>query len=303
MKKIVLIVVVLVAVFVTFGIFSGLLLHRNDDNWGSFYIGDKDETATDINQSATLDADGLDRIVVDTVSSEVILYTVDGDDIEVTLSGVSYSRAGAIELVTDIRGDVAYIEVKYPNGNSYKTFRDFFRNFNFNDISSFRFDDGELEIGVPTSYNEQLSISTVSGNITDSGDDLPLDKIKISTVSGNATIDNFLCEDIDLDTVSGDFDIYMESINGSFNGVSGDLIISGEVLVEEFKFDSVSGDGSFIVEDEINLEIDFDSVSGDFKCDYPVIIGSQDFNSLNAKIGNGEGKLKVDTVSGDVSID
>lgn len=303
MKKVVIVALIMVAVFVTFGFFSGLLLHREggylfrENFWDA-----REETTETINQIATVNADDLDRIVLKTISSKVVIYTIEGDDIVVELSGISYSRNEAIKLETEVRGDVAYIEVKYPRINTYNDFWDFLRDFNLRDMSSNRFEQGNLRVGIPVSYMEQLTIDTVSGSIVDEGNTHLVDKIKINTVSGNANVDDFICEDIDLDTISGNFTIYMDSISGSSNSVSGDLNISGEEFIDEFDFDSVSGNADFRVEKELNLEIDFDSVSGDFNCDYAVKIQERDFNSLKATIGDGDGRLDADTTSGDVTI-
>jgi len=125
------------------------------------------------------------------------------------------------------------------------------------------------------------------------------------TVSGDVEAEG-LESDVDGATVSGSVFI---STTGVARGttVSGDLDIEmGSLDWHRLTFNTVSGDITLILPSDLDSEIDFESLSGDFRTDFDVevtrsrdkFIGSE----LEGRIGRGSSELSFHTVSGDVTL-
>lgn len=125
------------------------------------------------------------------------------------------------------------------------------------------------------------------------------------TVSGDVEAEG-LRSDVDASTVSG-------SIFVSTTGVARGSTVSGEVDVEmgsldwdRLEFKTVSGDITVRVPDGLDVDVDFESLSGDFSTDFEMdvrrrrdrFVGSE----VEGTIGSGRGHLRFRTVSGDVRL-
>lgn len=210
------------------------------------------------------------------------------------------------------------IEVKYPRDGHFV-------------------EDTVLDIDVPTGVT--LQIETVSADVT--VNDVDGELIQIETVSGNTEVSADPGH-LDLESVSGDIEIRttsdridMETVSGDIEGddLNGELkiaTVSGEVLIstqeaERAHFESVSGD----LELELNLatgaDIDIASLSGDvelaFKKGLSAEVTVSSFSgsirsdqgevksarhgpqkSLSFRTGDGSGRVRIESFSGDVRI-
>lgn len=111
-------------------------------------------------------------------------------------------------------------------------------------------------------------------------------------------------------TVSGDFEIKNNIVIDSFNfnSVSGDLEFNLNKNLKQSKINTVSGDILLQLDSEPNLELNFESATGEL--DFDTSLKTANISNFNADskldhhltLGNGFSKLNVETVSGDVEI-
>ncbi len=131
-----------------------------------------------------------------------------------------------------------------------------------------------------------LEVSTVSGDVEAN---VSTDKLTIGGVSSNITVKTDNIEFAKLSTVSGDTRLY------------GKLAKDGEI-----KLGNVSGDSHFYVKGELNARVDLDTGPGgdvvnQYSDDKPVssFIGSE---KLKFTAGNGDGLIRMSTVSGEIGL-
>jgi DUF4097 and DUF4098 domain-containing protein YvlB len=107
--------------------------------------------------------------------------------------------------------------------------------------------------------------------------------------------------------VSGD--VHITDVSGSVNASA----VSGEVQVEisrlegsdDMKFNTVSGDVSVTLPGSLDADVDMSSFSGSIKTDFAIEVRSERYgsrNSARAKLGEGTRRLKMSSVSGDLSL-
>lgn len=140
-----------------------------------------------------------------------------------------------------------------------------------------------------------LELDTVSGGVK--LENATLRDLKLDTVSGQIDIRNVTAAKVEIDTVSGDVSYQGNTGALEFSTVSGDLNMVTTSLPAILEIDSTSGRATLTGETEDGFILDFDSVSGDFECDYPV-------RKTNGTYicGNGIGDYEFDSVSGDLII-
>ena len=179
----------------------------------------------------------------------------------------------------------------------------------------------EMIISIPSEYEGEISLSTVSGKID--FQDMSPEKIDISTVSADISIDNTDCTEADFSSVSGLIS-YSDSIAESINAesVSGDIIlldidttdlkaknVSGDVIIESprktgnIDITTVSGDVIIETDNKAGFTMSFTTVSGDLKSGSDLVMKEFDGRNITAVSGNGEHSVKVSTISGKLRID
>ncbi len=71
------------------------------------------------------------------------------------------------------------------------------------------------------------------------------------------------------------------------------------------KFNTVSGDVSVMLPGSLDADVDMSSFSGSIKTDFAIEVRSERYGSRNTargKLGEGSRRLKMSTVSGDISL-
>jgi len=144
-----------------------------------------------------------------------------------------------------------------------------------------------------------LKINTASGDIevSDCSGDLAF-----QTVSGDVSAS--LSGNVQGQTVSGDIDIKAEKLGEiKINSTSGDIQFNG-LLSEDNKsaIATVSGDVSIGLTSGSSAMIEAGTVSGDIDCGLELAESRKSSRSLSGKLSDGQGSLKVKTVSGDIEI-
>ena len=206
------------------------------------------------------------QIRIGNVSGDVIVTGYDGDSIVVT--GTKKGRDRDQVEVEDRSGTANVdIGVRYPK--------------NCNCDASIRFD-----VQVPRSVKYDFDhISSVSGDV------------KVTGVTGR----------LNASAVSGDVHIVDVSGTVSASAVSGDVKVEITRLdgSDDMKFNTVSGDVSVMLPGNLDADVDMSSFSGSIKTDFPIEVRSERYgsrNSARAKLGDASRRLKMSSVSGDLSL-
>ncbi|HYV05129.1 MAG TPA: DUF4097 family beta strand repeat-containing protein, partial [Blastocatellia bacterium] len=142
-----------------------------------------------------------------------------------------------------------------------------------------------FEVQVPRSISYEENFGSVSGDVHVTG---VTGHLHASAVSGDVHIKD-VSGSVSATSVSGDVNVDIARIEGA----------------EDMKFTTVSGDVTLSLPASLDADVDMSSFSGSIKTDFPVEIRSEKFGSRNwarGKLGEGSRRLRISTVSGDVSL-
>lgn len=221
-------------------------------------------SAQDFQKSYRLASGG--QIHIGNISGDVIVTGYDGDSIIVKgiKKGRDSDKVEVEDKSTDGRVDVG---VHYPN--------------NCNCDASIQF-----EVQVPRSVSYVFDgISSVSGDVAISG---VTGRVRASAVSGDVRVRN-VSGSVSASAVSGDVEVAVDRLEGD----------------DDMKFSSVSGDVNVNLPTNLDADVDLSSFSGSIKTDFPIEVRTEKYGSRTSargKIGEGSARLKMSSVSGDLSL-
>lgn len=138
-------------------------------------------------------------------------------------------------------------------------------------------------------YCNKLTVDSVSAAI--GIESITAKDIEIVNVSGSCSFVDCQVSDFDADTVSGEVTYSGVAESLDFNTVSADCTAIFTNIPKSVEIDSVSGDTELVMPGEAGYRLEWDSASGDFRCDYSG--NSHTFGDLGCEI-------TADTVSGDM---
>ena len=281
--------------------------------------------ATPINQTRPLALDG--QVSIDNLKGRISVHTWAQPQVRIT-----GSLGKGVEKFT-VEGDAhsLKIKVKYPQNNGGGWF-----GWGNSDSKS---EPTTLEVMLPTGAS--VSVDSVSANVDVQGvagrklsiDNVSGDILVAASSPGEASFDNvsgdmtvrMTSAKVKIDNVSGDL-----NIQGSFTGdlnvdtVSGDVRMTGS-WVNQFELSTVSGDATLQVSPKANSTIKTDSVSGGLTLILPretsAQLHAETFSgsivspsghvvkeeygpgqTLDTRLGEGQGQIKLDTFSGDIKV-
>jgi DUF4097 and DUF4098 domain-containing protein YvlB len=220
--------------------------------------------AQDFQKTYRIGAGG--QIRIGNVSGDVIVTAYDGDAIIV--KGTKKGRDRDQVEIEDRSGTGNIdIGVHYPK--------------HCNCDANIRFD-----VQVPRSVNYDFDhISSVSGDVRVTG---VTGRLHASAVSGDVHITD-VSGSVSASAVSGDVSVEINRLDGS----------------DDMKFSTVSGDVSVMLPSSLAADVDISSFSGSIKTDFPVEVRAERYGSRNwarGKLGEGTRRLKMSSVSGDLSL-
>lgn len=130
-----------------------------------------------------------------------------------------------------------------------------------------------IEVYLPESYHENLTVTSTNGDIDFSGMSLDLSMLRVDNASGTVTLYNAAASDIHLSSTSGTLDL-------------------GNIQADQIRLETTSGS---VICAELNGNVTYTSTSGDI--DIKSAIGSGSYKANNS------GKLNVvySEVNGDLS--
>lgn len=221
-------------------------------------------SAQDFQKTYRINAGG--QIRIGNVSGDVIVTGYDGDSIVVT--GTKKGRDRDMIEIEDRSGTANVdVGVRYPKHCNCDT--------------SIRF-----EVQVPRSVKYDFDhIASVSGDVQVTG---VTGRLNASAVSGDVHIKD-VSGSVSASAVSGDVQVEINRLDGS----------------DDMKFNTVSGDVSVMLPGSLDADVDMSSFSGSIKTDFAIEVRSERYgsrNSARAKLGEGSRRLKMSSVSGDLSL-
>lgn len=296
-KTIKFIVLISAVIFLVFGILAAVLAARTDFttinkqiNSGTFRWGFGEDFT--VHTEENLKVEGITHITINTVSTDVVLYTSDSM-VDVVLDCTGYTTGAPVKLVTSTVGNTLNIKIEYPK------------------LRGLNIVDGSLQIGLPESYAGEIKINSVSsdtstqgllGNMlarfsvdTISGDAnvswAHIEELYYSSTSGDTLVQAEKIERVQIDTTSGTLEVRGISEDCTFvkaNSVSGKVILDYNELCKT-KVDTVSGNVILSIPEGTKIDLDFDSVSGD-------VDGNYNKNTSGVEV-------IINTVSGDLKFE
>jgi len=102
-------------------------------------------------------------------------------------------------------------------------------------------------------------------------------------------------------TTSGDVNVYGSIPSLKVKSISGDIEVQTDKLLK-ITVDSTSGDVDLLIPKNSSFELDFDSISGELINEFPTTISHQSDSSFKGRVGLGNGKIVVRTISGDLEV-
>ncbi|MEJ5165523.1 MAG: DUF4097 family beta strand repeat-containing protein [Thermoanaerobaculia bacterium] len=128
-------------------------------------------------------------------------------------------------------------------------------------------------------------------------------KLKIETVNGNVRVEN-ISSFIEAESVNGDIWIKEASGKGAFETVNGEIKIEIKEENPELKIESVNGNIFLKSTKKINAKYYLEVVNGKIKIVPSLMeIKSSSPKEMEGILGNGVGKLHIETVNGDITIE
>jgi DUF4097 and DUF4098 domain-containing protein YvlB len=161
-----------------------------------------------------------------------------------------------------------------------------------------------FEVKVPRRINYRFdSFSSVSGDVDVSG---VAGDLRAKSVSGNVVVKG-TAGNVSASSVSGNVEV--NEVAGTVSAKS----TSGNVQVEIVRLDqsgnmdftSVSGNVTVRVPATLDAEVDMSALSGDLRSDFPIQIEKKEYGpgrTARGRIGNGTGRVKMSSVSGNLSL-
>ncbi|MGB6595487.1 MAG: DUF4097 family beta strand repeat-containing protein [Candidatus Acidiferrum sp.] len=122
------------------------------------------------------------------------------------------------------------------------------------------------------------------------------------SVSGDVQVDNPGGR-VDADSSSGSIDVRGAIADVKAHSGAGHLSVQGNPSGNSFwELKTVSGSVHIAVPSNANFHFSAGAVSGEIRAQIPIVIEEQGKHSLRAHIGDGGGRVEINTVSGDIEV-
>jgi len=143
-------------------------------------------------------------------------------------------------------------------------------------------DTGSGGVALSNVKGRSLRVDAGSGSLTGEAIDVP--SLRLDLGSGRTRLSGVRAEDINLDSGSGSVDLSLES------------------TVKSVVIDAGSGSVTLGVPAALGAELDIDTGSGGIETDVPITVSRRSRDHLTGKIGDGSGRIRIDSGSGTVRI-
>lgn len=277
---------------------------------------------TPINQTRPLAADG--NVSIENIKGRIVVRTWAQPQVRIT----GTLGKGAEKLEIDGDGRDLSIEVKYPDrrngwGWNRNEMEPTILEITVPQKASLDIESVSAEVDVQQIAGRKLDVSSVSGNIVVTASSPG--EASFENVSGNTTL-RITTDNVSAESVSGDINM-QGGLSGrvSMETVSGNASLIAKTL-SKLQFSSVSGDADVQAALATNGVVTGETVSGTLRLSLPKTTSAQlsietfsgDINSpvgkvdreeygpgksLDARLGQGQGKIRLESFSGDVDLE
>jgi len=298
------------------GLFLVLILISGIIRGNNFFVsGNVDKTVANIRKQEEYDLQTTNQLMIELIASDLNIILTDDNELKV----IQYANK---ELENDKLFKVFTsdntIKIREEDSNNIFWWQN-------NNVSS------AYDIYLPKSYNKELTIRTISGEVIIDGD-LDLEQLQINSTSGNIESDNIKvvnefktktisgeiiltnieANKVTIETTSGDVELesvkadsYIHSISGNIDlglmygsldvaTTSGDIKLNNYDVKEDSKITSISGNVFITFVPDTNCEIQADSVTGNISLpNGSNHIGNIPFNKVIIKTTSGNINLSI----------
>lgn len=310
-------------------VLGGFAFFSRKKDTGNFKVIDntrkKSGFGYDIDSTGKVSTDGVDKITIRSVSSEVKIATHKSDQVNAHFYGnvIGFNKENMPYLEVEKKGNEALVRIVYPA----KTGLNITENT-------------KLDVVIPEDWNRNIEVISISGGISAdqlTGNDITLNttsgKIEISdidadgtisasSISGSCNIDKVISDNAKINTSSGDTvvgyleakDIKFKTISGhgklnvtvkkaELNSTSGNIDVDFTNGFEKISAKSISGRVKLGIPGTTEFTVDLKTISGGIDCqDFPMKISSSGKKELKGQVGSGGSEIDVSTTSGNIEI-
>jgi lia operon protein LiaG len=161
-------------------------------------------------------------------------------------------------------------------------------------------DVGSGSVGI-TDAQGDVSIDTGSGDVTLTG--IRGDNVNVDTGSGNVTGTRLGGTGLKIETGSGDVHLSAVSTpDARIETGSGTIELQVDATLRTFHGETGSGDVTIRAPGSLSAIVDLETSSGDISTDFDVAVTRREEDHIIGRIGDGRGKISIDTGSGDVRL-
>jgi hypothetical protein len=280
--------------------------------------------ATPINETRPLSPDG--QVHVENIKGRIVVRTWTNPQVRVT--GTLGKGVEKLEITGDSRS--LDIRVKYPNSRGGWNLwgRDDNRTEPTNlevmlpQRASVDIESVSAEVDVQQVAGRKLEVSSVSGNVVVtasspgeasfenvSGDTtlrITTPKVSAQSVSGDVRLQGGLNGDVELESVSGNIELGAKALNRlEVNTVSGDAILRTALQSGgQIKAETLSGELHLDMPAATSAKLHVETFSGDISSPSGKVDREEHGPgaSLDTTLGNGSGRINLESFSGDVRL-
>lgn len=169
------------------------------------------------------------------------------------------------------------------------------------DVSgSLEIDTGSGAVDVRT-VDGNLSVDTGSGAITIVR--MQGDRFSAETGSGSIDGSGITAQSVSAETGSGNVELRgLAATRASVETGSGDVTLSMMRATDVLTIETGSGDVEIQVPGDLSAQIDFETGNGQIETDFPITIRRHSRDHVRGQIGDGAGRIQIETGSGDVRL-
>ena len=162
-------------------------------------------------------------------------------------------------------------------------------------------DVGSGGLDVRDVIGDEIFLETGSGGVTAQG--LTGRKIKLDTGSGGLTGGSITADELNADVGSGS--IRLDNVKVSrakFDAGSGGINVSLTGPIKSLDVDAGSGGVTISLPATLGAEVDIETGSGGIDTDFPVQVSRMERHHLRGRIGDGSGRIHIESGSGAVRL-
>ncbi|QPC47219.1 DUF4097 family beta strand repeat-containing protein [Mangrovibacillus cuniculi] len=230
-------------------------------------------------------------------SSDTTIIPVEQDFIEVKIDGKGalYVKGNKKELIIEVR-------------------RKWYERFGLNAKSN-------VTVNVPKDFQEKLSVSIGSGNLTFDGGRMELEELSLNLSSGDMELDNITAKTLKHNGSSGDLhakkvitkeaelnissgDVRLEDFEGALSGdvSSGELKVTISQLLGDIDLDVSSGDVQLTLPDNADFTLNGKYSSGNIASNKILKFEDSENGVIKGVSGTGKYEIKLSVSSGSVHL-